>query len=243
MTQTQQLIETLKRSLKAAGFTYADVAEVLELSEPSVKRLFSERDLSLARMERICQLLEMDFSDVVRLMNENQQSIRELTHEQEQELVANTKLLLVAVSVVNRWPVRDIVSSYQLEENECVRLLAQLDRLRLIELLPGNRVKLLVDSHFRWIENGPIQRFFAQQVQSDFFHSHFNGPGELFVFRQGKLSEASNDRLQKQIQKLTREFEELNREDQHLPVKERLGRSLCVAIRPWELEAFAKLRR
>ncbi|MEJ2426311.1 MAG: XRE family transcriptional regulator, partial [Candidatus Thiodiazotropha sp.] len=36
MAQTQQLITALKRTLKAHGLTYADVAERLDLSEASV---------------------------------------------------------------------------------------------------------------------------------------------------------------------------------------------------------------
>ena len=34
------LIDALKRALRARGVTYRDVARALELSEPSVKRLF-----------------------------------------------------------------------------------------------------------------------------------------------------------------------------------------------------------
>jgi hypothetical protein len=39
MTEIAQLIATIKLQLKAAGMTYRDVAQALDLSEPSVKRL------------------------------------------------------------------------------------------------------------------------------------------------------------------------------------------------------------
>ncbi len=41
VAQTRQLIDTLKRALKAYRKTYADVALHLWLSEVSIKRLFS----------------------------------------------------------------------------------------------------------------------------------------------------------------------------------------------------------
>jgi hypothetical protein len=52
MPQTQQLVETLKQALRGQKKTYADVAKALELSEARVKRLFADKNLSLARDQR-----------------------------------------------------------------------------------------------------------------------------------------------------------------------------------------------
>lgn len=101
---------------------------------------------------------------LVRLQGEGERRISRLTREQEEELVADVRLLLVALLVRNRWGFEDIVREYAISETECVRLLARLDRLRLIELQPGNRVRLLVARNFRWIPGGPIERFFERHV-------------------------------------------------------------------------------
>jgi len=71
MAQTSQLIDTLKKLLKRQGKTYADVAERLELSEASVKRLFSEKNVSLTRLDSICSLLDIEISDLVREMQQD----------------------------------------------------------------------------------------------------------------------------------------------------------------------------
>jgi hypothetical protein len=39
---------------------------------------------------------------------------------------------------------RDITNEYKIKEAECIQKLAQLDRLKIIELLPKNKIKLLV---------------------------------------------------------------------------------------------------
>jgi DNA-binding Xre family transcriptional regulator len=70
MAQTQQLIETLKKALKAHGKTYQDVAQHLELSEASVKRLFSEKSFSLQRLDQTCQMMDMEITDLVQMMND-----------------------------------------------------------------------------------------------------------------------------------------------------------------------------
>ena len=35
--------------------------------------------------------------------------------------------------------------------------------MKIIELQPGNRVKMLVAPNFDWIPNGPIQQFFEAE--------------------------------------------------------------------------------
>jgi DNA-binding Xre family transcriptional regulator len=174
MAQTRELIKTLKTALKAHGKTYADVAIELGLTEASVKRLFSQQSFSLKRMDQVCQMLEMEITDLVQLMNEQQQHLQQLTIEQEKEITADVTLTLVAVCVLNRWTMNDILSYYRISETECVRHLAKLDRLKVIELLPKNRIRLLVAPNFSWRENGPIQLFFQKKISQEFFNTRFS---------------------------------------------------------------------
>ncbi|MEJ2116321.1 MAG: helix-turn-helix domain-containing protein, partial [Gammaproteobacteria bacterium] len=50
--------------MRSKGKTYAEAAEVLELSEGSVKRLFSSGGLSLHRLENLCNWLGIDIKEV-----------------------------------------------------------------------------------------------------------------------------------------------------------------------------------
>ena len=68
MSQTKPLIDTLKRELKKQRKTYRDVAEVLGLSETSVKRLFVDRSFSISRLDKVCEMLEIEISDLVNAM-------------------------------------------------------------------------------------------------------------------------------------------------------------------------------
>ena len=165
MPQTRELVTTLKAALKSQGKTYADVAEALDLTEASIKRIFSQQNFSLDRLDRVCQMLGMEISDLVQMMNERRQQLQQLTWAQEEELTADVTLMLVAVCVLNRWTMNEIVDYYRISEHECIRHLARLDRLKLIELLPKNRIRLLVAPNFSWIENGPIQQFLLKPRQ------------------------------------------------------------------------------
>ena len=115
MPQTTQLISTLKRSLKQHGKTYRDVAAHLALSEASVKRLFSEKNFTLHRLDEICALLDMELSDLVQQMRANDNSVvSALSIEQEREIADDLLLLLITVCVLQRWSVQEILDHYQI---------------------------------------------------------------------------------------------------------------------------------
>ncbi len=242
MPQTAPLIDTIKRVLKAQGKTYADVAKVMELSEASVKRLFAEKNFTLQRLDKICEFLGMEISDLVRAMEASGEKLTELTEEQEKELAADTKLLLAAVLLLNKWSFEEITSTYQIDTHEGIQLLARLDRMKLIDLLPGNRVKLKISRNFSWRKNGPIQQFFEEQVQADFLRSRFNKPGENRIFVSGMLSRRSNEEIQRRMRRLNNEILALLAEDEALPVEEKFGTAMVMALRPWEPKLFEALR-
>ncbi len=243
MAQVQLVVKTLKRLLKQHGKNYKEVAEALALSEASVKRIFSEGSFSLDRLEAICGLIDLELSDLFSEVKKQQHRIYQLTEDQEKQLVANEGLFIVANSVLNRWDFEMIQSMYEFSEHELIQHLAQLDRLKLIELLPNNRIKLIVDRNFNWIKYGPIQRFFEQKMQAEFLRSRFNQPGEKRVFVNGMLSRQSNQLLQEKILRLVDEFNERHAIDEELPLEDRFGSSMLVALRHWEPEFFEKKRR
>src|SRR5690606_6102241 len=59
MNETRRMIDALKRCLRARGMTYRALGRALGLSESSVKRLFAEGSFTLARLERVCGVLDM----------------------------------------------------------------------------------------------------------------------------------------------------------------------------------------
>src|SRR5690554_7747628 len=102
MAQTSAIVSELKRQLRAHGLTYQDVVQALEMSEASVKRLFSDRQFSLKRLDQICGLMGMEITDLVRTLAPEPR-VEKLTEEQERELVSDRQLLLMSVCAMNRW--------------------------------------------------------------------------------------------------------------------------------------------
>ena len=243
MGQTAVLVETLKQTLKSHGKTYRDVAAALALSEASVKRLFASNGLSLQRLDDICQMMGMEISDLVQVMSGRAAKTMELSETQEQQVADDPLLLLVAVSVLNKFTFEDILAKYAISDTELIQKLAHLDRLKIIELLPKNRIKLLISPNFRWRENGPIQRFFQDEVGQEFFASRFDQRTESLVSVSGLLSLTSNELFQRKMARLAEEFADLQRDDERLPLSERHRTTMVLAIRQWEYGLFERLKR
>lgn len=243
MAGTAALIDVLKRELKARGLTYARVARELDMSEASVKRMFSQKNFPLKRVDAICHAAHVEFSELARMLNHEESQISQLTYEQEREIVANKKLFLVAVCALNHVTLDQIVKAFEISKPECIQLLARLDRLKFLELQPNNRIRLLVSRTFSWLPDGPIQRFFNEQAHNEYFRSRFDRPEEFMLVVNGMLSKVSSASIVARLKRIAKEFSELHNEDLRLPLAERSAMSLLVAIRHWELQAFADLRR
>jgi len=243
MSQTLALVSALKRALKTHGVRYQDVAHELCLSMATVKRMFAEASFTLERLDQVCRLLSMDIADLVKMAEANSRKLTGLSEQQERELVTDPRLLLVAYLVINGYSFVDITKHYHFSEPDLIHQLAKLDKLKLVELLPKNRIKLLIASNFSWRKSGPIQRFFVERLRDEFLQSDFDGPGEVWMVLSGMLSQASARKLADHARRMEREFRELNETDMHLSLEQRDQVSMIVAMRPWRPAVFHKLRR
>lgn len=243
MAQTEDLLKALKRALRGRGINYAHVAGELGLSESSVKRMFASGHFTLRRLQKVCGLAGLEIGDLAAIADDLKRDIDQLSEEQESILVDDPKLLLVAFLLLNHWTVDKIVESYDIGELEIVRLLAKLDRMKIIDLLPENRVRVRLSRTFSWRPNGPIQKLFENQVQTEFFRSRFDGPGELRLVLNGMISDQSINLLHQHMRRLASEFEHCVSEDRKTVEHERLGTTLIMAIRPWALKMFEAYRR
>ena len=243
MAEVAAIVDALKSVLKAHKLRYRDVAVALELSEASVKRLFRTCDFDLAQLEKICHMMGMEISDLIQMMTEQQVEIQELTEQQEQEIAGDLALLMITVCVLNRWSLEDILGFYRFTEAECIQRLAHLDRLRIIELLPKNRIKLLVAPNFSWRRGGPIQTFFLQAIEKELFRARFEQENHKLLVLNGMLSDNSNREFQRKMDRLAREFDQLNNTDAGLALDKRHGATVVLALRDWHYDIFKSLRR
>ncbi len=241
MSATAIIVRGIKSRLRANGMSYRELAQLIGVSEPTVKRDLSRGKFSLERLDAICEALGVEVTDL--LQPASKAALTELSEEQEQALVANPKLLLVTYLVVNDWKFSEIVATFRLDENELVRVLLKMDRLRIVDFRPPTRMRKLTARNFSWRKDGPVHAYFIRSVIPEFFNARFDGSGDEFRFMAGTLAPASVLRLQSSIQRVAAEFEQLTHQDIRLPLEQRDSCTVILATRSWEFSEFSKLRR
>ena len=168
MSTTQDLVTALKAELKAANITYAELARQMGMSESSIKRIFSKADMPLSRIDDVLRVLKMDFAELARAVADAQPLRRELTLDQEKAVVADKRLLLIAICCLSQWTFDQIVETYAVSEPECIAYLVALDRLGVIDLKPMNRYRVKLAKTFRWRAHGPVMKFLSGSSATTF---------------------------------------------------------------------------
>jgi len=217
MARSSQIVQELKSQLKTQRLTYRDLAHELELSESAVKQMFASGNMTLTRLDKICEILGFDVSALIQMTDDAGKQLDSLSLEQEAELVGDAKLLLVTYCIVNLWTFTEILNQYELTEAEGIR--------------------------FSWQPNGPIENYFQKEVQGPFFHSDFTDEGCMRLVKNGDISVVGRQQILDRMHSLGQLFDDTARDEKTLQFEQRQGTTMVVAIRNWIFPAFEALER
>ena len=234
MTQTRELLNSLKKCLRAQGRTYRDVAEALGISEASVKRIFSEQSFSLRRLEEVCRFLDISFYDLARMARLGTvDDVTQLTLQQEKALAKDPLVLTYFYLLLTGRTPEKIAAEFGLDDQQQSTMLVRLSKLKLVELLPNNNGRLRVSRRIDWRRDGPIRKMYQEQVQAAFMTSAFAADDETFRFDTGELSRSSVGVLMRRFEKLSQDFDELAELDIAAPPNKKKAYGLMLGFRPW----------
>ena len=243
MSTTIEIVNVLKSELKLARLTYAELGRELGLAESSVKRMFAKGDMPLKRIDEICRVLKCDFSELARKVADLELLRDELTIEQERAVVADKRLLVMALCTLSQWPYEQIMGMYAFTDAEAVMHLTQLDRLGIIELKPLNRYRLKVAKTFRWRANGPVMQFFRDHGVVDYFSGGFDGESEMVSLVHGHISLPMAKVFQERLQRVAQDFAQQHLADQRLAPAHKRGFTAVMALRSWTFGPLRELLR
>jgi transposase len=236
------VIDALKRALRRQGLTYADVAQRMRLSEATIKRMLSRGRLTLEQLLQIAGIADTDLAELTRLAKRDKQATRLLSVEQEHALASDERLLLLFHLLMSGRSAKEVARDFDIRGTQRTLLLARLDRIGLIELLPGDRVRLRVAPDYAWRPDGPVRRRYGEQVLREFLNDRFDGERALLRFEVRELSEASIEVVRRKLQKLAAELNELAELDAELPAERKHSAGIALAMRPWVFSVAEALK-
>jgi len=190
----------------------------------------------------IALLLQVDLAELTRTLPRGSRLLNRLTLEQEEELIADPKLFVVAVSAMNQMRIEEIVKTYRITEAQCLALLLRLEKIGFLQVHENNRIRLRVSRAFAWIPEGPIMRYVKAQTP-DYFRHSFDAPGEFMRIVNVRVSKEAQVALLNRLEQIAREYSDQHDADSHLSVAQRNPLSVLLAVRSWEPAIFKSLRR
>lgn len=245
MTNSKTLIQNLKRELKRQQIGYAELAEKLNISESTVKKMLAKGNFSLERLDEICDVLGVEYLELIENINEEVTRISKLTPSQEQAMVDDPLLLLMGYATINYWSMEDIAYRYKLPVEQIVSRLKQLEKFGILELRANNKIRPLVSNGFEWSPDGPILAFIRKHMIPEFFNDDFRESDALQIVKNRALTEKSKKILERKSLELADLFDELAYQDRHYLAgnRDRKGTTLVIAYRSWTLSGWSDLAR
>ncbi|MES2264415.1 MAG: helix-turn-helix transcriptional regulator [Pseudomonadota bacterium] len=200
--QLPLLVSSLKRMLRTRGMGYREIAQTLGVSEPTIKRWFAGKALTVERLESLCACADVSLIELVEFATRDADARqRQLSVEQEQALADDRDLSFIFVIIMRGWSPAELWAEQGFDPATLVSFLMKLDKLRLIDLLPGNEVRLLTVRNVEWRKDGPMRTQMAQWLTARYFA--IDAAKSPWSAELVKLSEASLLR----VEDMSREFQ------------------------------------
>lgn len=246
MSQVDQFLHALKRALKARNIVYKDLAQSLDLSESSIKRILSDKSISLDRIEEICKHCDISFAEVCKNAQFDEDSNSYvLSKEQEKGLAENPRLLHYFMLLYDRYTPAKIEKEFDISSSESKKFLFQLDRMNLLELHPKDRIKLKNGGGpLRFKRDGAVGKILFTQTKLNYLNHDFESDQDYMRFTWNSFSAESMGRIKKKLEKLASELQEealLSDSDVSDTKKNEIG--ILLSYRPWTYSSLNVIKK
>ncbi|WP_428686681.1 helix-turn-helix domain-containing protein, partial [Roseibium sp.] len=216
--------KTLQGILKARGMTYADLAGRMNVSEPTVKRIFAGQDCKLGRLLEICDILEVPLPDVLHRAARVSEKASVLPVATEARLAADPSLFFLFILLREPIPQHLIEERFGLSGQDMFRFGQDLEALGLAEVHAGNRIKITRKDPIQFRLDGPLIPL-LKEINLKFLDqaiSNAGGQNSPFFTVSRRMLPDTAAFIAREIEALQATISELARQDQMVSREEDL---------------------
>lgn len=176
----KQLMTLIKQKARTIQLSQVQIASQLGVSLPTVKRWWAGQGVSVTVLNMLCGLLGTSMSQLF-LEFESGVAAYSYSLEQERMLASNPRVLALFDLLVSGEPIASIRRTYKLNDAELWALLLKLDRVGLIELHAGNKVKLKRKGEPLWLPDGPLTTMYRKKMIEALIGQHAKPASTFFI--------------------------------------------------------------
>lgn len=216
----EKMILVLKQELKAKGLKRRDVAARLGVSEITVKRYLSGKSVTIATLEGLARLVDLDLLSLAARAQEHGTSTPTLSKAQQAVLGASQALAGAYILLVRGWTPAKIQNEFELSPQKLEALLTKLQNLGLIRRMSAQSIKILAmpdPDQKGGSQLSDLWREFARQFLSEI---DLRDESCEWFYNVVRLSPASARQLRELIERFVLDVRALGRSDVALSPEE-----------------------
>ena len=246
---TADIIGALQTALKSRKISYRQVAERLDVSEKTVKRLFRDKDCSLSRLSKICDVINLSLHDLIDFSKVYSEQLICLTEKQESFLRNNPHHFSFLFLLTVGHTAEQIQTQNALSNISLFRYLRDLDKNGFIELAEKNRYRLLVKGKLLVALHGPLHKVIRDQ-NAKFLQYVIDNDGKDRISFQATfryMSEQTLSSLNQDMAALSNTYKKLAHQDEAILSRDKLiPVKWCQLVAPfnifteWEIDELTR---
>jgi transcriptional regulator with XRE-family HTH domain len=232
----KQALQIIKNKAKSQGLTQNDLAEKLGVSLPTIKRWYAGGTITLESLKLLVNQVGLSLTEVFSSIEESTLETFHYTEDQEYFFSTNPAYLAYFDNLLIGNTPSQIQKKFHMSEKKTVQYLSKLDKLKLIEWLPKNKVRFLVKGEPVWKSGGPL----AVKLRNDIFKSFLENEkkSEAHFFLHDYLDEDRKELFRK-IQDVVEFAKRANRRAKFSPDKAKpSGIYLSLQNFRWEVDKY-----
>jgi len=211
------LLAALRRALRTAGWTQARLAGKLGVGTATVKRWLHGRGLSFITLSRLCALAGTSLAELADDSRVAAEENDHLTLAQEEALTEDANLSTIFFLIVKGWPLSEAIEGFHIPPETVERHVARLERLALIDRLPGGRVRARLSPAHAW-QRAPMRRHFERHLKPFFSAIDYGDAETIYGAETVKLSPLGVARVRERIETFRAELRTIELDDRRAAV-------------------------
>ncbi len=139
--KSQKIKTVIKELLKKKSITYEDLAEQLECSVPTIKRILGPEELTLNRLLQLCEIVDIDLAELEAMIGAGEVREVHFTPEQETFLAKNRSFFAYLMQLFSGGTPKQIAEKFGLTQRSTDKYLIGLEKQGLIRVTGKQKVK------------------------------------------------------------------------------------------------------
>ncbi len=170
--RSEIVLEILKRELKARKMKYEDLAEELGMSVSGLKKSLASRDLTIARLQTICDVLGLSLVQVLTLADDSKVQDVYLTNEQELLLLRNPLIFHLYWKLrFDSVPLHQYMQQSKESRDEIRARLRKLESVGLLRYNSKGDIEFSDKGMIRWNNDGPLVQHLNRKWSTELIDS------------------------------------------------------------------------